>query len=681
MKQSAFLLAIVTAVPLHAQTAPDIDAILAKIAPYQYGADPAPMVQLDELVGRISGSPEKRRTAEASLLKFVQSGASLAAKEAAFRQLSLVGSNASLPVVAPLLTKVETAEMARYALAAIPGPEVDDALRQALSRAPSDRIKIGLMNSLGHRRDSKAVAGVSAQLSNANAEVSASAAAALASIADRAALNALATARKSGQPAARERMSEAYLVGADHLAGRNDKPGAIKIYQEMIAANEPQALRFRALKSFAAADPKAATPALVSELQSNSPERQAPAIRLMTVVPGPEVTKALLAEYPKLSPVSQVHVLTALASRGDAAGKPVVLTALKSHEKAVRAAALAALGSLGDASNVVTLAETAAAGEEPETSAARRSLYSLRGKTIDSAIVSALSSTSGKVKAELIMAAGERVATSASDALIKAAAESDPDVRREALRAIRNVGGAALTPALLDMLLKANSAIDRRDATQTLSAVVRRAEPSPVSAVITAYKSAPSREVRVGLLEVMGQTSSNDALSVLKEALKDSDPEIVRSAILALTAWDNAAPIPDLMNVARTAQRPTAEAAPPPPPPGGAAGGRGGRGGGGGGGGGRGAPPTNNIQILAIRGVLRLAVLQSERTPAQSGRLLADVMSLSTQVAEKRNVLGLLPYFPSKETLDVAQAATRDDAVTNEARVALDQVAEGLKAK
>jgi hypothetical protein len=74
-------------------------------------------------------------------------------------------------------------------------------------------------------------------------------------------------------------------------------------------------------------------------------------------------------------------------------------------------------------------------------------------------------------------------------------------------------------------------------------------------------------------------------------------------------------------------------------------------------------------------------LLQSERTPADSGRLLAEVMRLATLVPEKRNVLSLLAYFPSKESLEVAQAATRDEMVANEARVALDQVTEALRAR
>ena len=103
MRQRAILIAFLATISLHAQTAAEIEALLARIAPYQYGADPAASVELDEIMGRLSGSPEKRRMAETLLLKFVQSSATPAGKESAFRQLSLVGSNASIPVLAPLI--------------------------------------------------------------------------------------------------------------------------------------------------------------------------------------------------------------------------------------------------------------------------------------------------------------------------------------------------------------------------------------------------------------------------------------------------------------------------------------------------------------------------------------------------------------------------------------------------
>ena len=96
------------------------------------------------------------------------------------------------------------------------------------------------------------------------------------------------------------------------------------------------------------------------------------------------------------------------------------------------------------------------------------------------------------------------------------------------MRALRNVGGAAQTQALLDLLLKSSTASERRDATQTLAAVARRAQPAPVAPILSAYRSDPAKEARLSLLEVMGQTSSAEVLPVLREGIKDADPEIAR---------------------------------------------------------------------------------------------------------------------------------------------------------
>jgi HEAT repeat protein len=693
MNKIAILLSFAIVTSIHGQprpagprmpTAAEIEGLLAKIATYQYGGDPAPAIQLDEMVGRLSGSQELRNMAEGLLLKFLQSNATPAGKEAAFRQLSLVGSNTAVPVLALLLTQIDTAEMARYALSAIPGPLADEALRKALAQAPGDRVRVGIINSLGKRRDAKSVNALAALVSSSNLEVAAAAAAALASISDRAALEALAKARTSGGDPVRGLAAEAYLVCADHLAERGDKATAVSAYRQLVAPGETSSIRIRALKSFVAADPKGAVPLLLAEIRSQDLERQVVGVQLLNRVPGAEVTKAMVAEYPKAHPGTQVQLLTAVASRGDASARPVVLAGLKSAEPAVRAASLSALGKLGDESNIKLLAETAASTEGPEQSAARESLYTIRGAGIDAAIVSALESASGKLKSELILAAGARAATAASNALVMAARDPDPEVRREALRALRNVGGAGQSSALLDMLIKSTSATERRETGLTLAAVVRRAQPAPIGMLISAYQSAPAREARMGLLDILGQTSSAEALPVLRAAIQDRDPEIARAAILALSAWDNPEPLMDLLNLARTSQRPAADLPVDSGARGGATGARGAAGPGarGAGGGGRGmAPPTSSLQVLAVRGVLRLIVLQSNRPASENGKLLGEVMSLTTQVAEKRTVLSLLSYFPSKQSLAVAEAAVRDPTVSNEARVARDQVVEGMKAK
>jgi hypothetical protein len=87
------------------------------------------------------------------------------------------------------------------------------------------------------------------------------------------------------------------------------------------------------------------------------------------------------------------------------------------------------------------------------------------------------------------------------------------------------------------------------------------------------------------------------------------------------------------------------------------------------------------LQVLALRGVLKLMLAPSQRPASGSGAMLAESMRLASQTAEKINILSMLPYFPSRESLEVAQAAVRDPAVANEAKVAVAQVQEALKLK
>lgn len=647
-----------------ARTAGEMEPLLEKISKYEYGADPEPAILLDELVSGSLSSPELRKAIEARLLRFLQSDATLAGKNAAFRELALIGTGVSVPILAPMLARAETAEMARYALAAIPGVEADEALRNGLSRAPDDRIRTGIISSIGQRKDAKAVPELAKLLAASNREVAVAAAAALANTADRGALDSLGAALRGGGPA-RQSIAEAYVACADQFAARGEKAVAARVYRQMVRAGEPDMVRTRALAGLSAVEGRNALPTLKAELASKDPERQGVAIGLLNGLPGHDITALLTASFETLPPSGQVRLMSALAERADAAARPTVLAALKSSTPAVRAAALAATGKLGDASSVMPLAQAAATGQGAEQFEARRSLYSLRGAGVDAALISALGSTSGKVKAELIAAAGERAATSAAGALAASARDSDREVRRAALRALRTVGGPAEVEPLLSLLLNASSATERREATQTLAAVLRRSQPAPVGAVISAYDSAPPRPARLGLLEVLGQTSSKEALPVLRRSARDSDAEIARAAILALSEWDDPAPLPDLLAIAKGAPR--------------AAGGdpeaaqarrRWGE-----------PPPTNNLQVLAVRGILKLMVLQSERTPAESAVLLGEVMALSSQTAEKLGVLSLLPYFPTKEALEVARAALRDEAVAGEARIALDQVNEALKLK
>ena len=634
---------VVVTVSLCAQerTIADVDPLLAKIAAFQHGQSREPLGQFTELVFDSMRSPDELRQIEARLLKFLESGPTPAGRDFAFDQLTFIATDASVPLLSSMLQRSETAEQARFLLERIPGAAASEALRKGLDTTAAN-TKIGIINSLGRRRDALSVPVLVALVSDRDQGITEAALAALAGIAVPAAAKALASARTKLEGVLREEASEAYAECADQLAKRGDRSGATRMYRDLIDPREAAAVRIRALAGLVQLEGKNAMPAITAAIQSKDRGEQAAAITFLDRIPGAEITKTMVAEFPKLAAPGQVRILAALAERGDAAAKPLALAALKSNSGDVRAAGYAALGELGDESSVIPLAEAAAERAGPEQDAARQSLWSLGGPKIDAVMVEAIASHRGKIRTELIAAAGERGIMSAAAELASAIRHADADVQRAALRALRNVGGSEQVPAVLDFLLKAPSASERREATQTLAAVLKRSEPQAISVALAAYDTAASIESRVALLEVMGQTSNEAALPVLRKNLTDANPAIVRAAILALTNWETPAALTELQAVAKDSKDPV-------------------------------------LSVLALRGYIKLIGLRSARPVSATVRLLSDALQMAKDPAEKRSVLALLPIYPTQESLQLAEGLINDEAVSNEAKAAVNRLRNAMR--
>jgi HEAT repeat protein len=212
-----------------------------------------------------------------------------------------------------------------------------------------------------------------------------------------------------GTASGRRGLRRAYLRCADLVAAGGGKAAARSVYQQLSAASEPPMIRIAALHGLAEVDGNAAVPLLERELASTNADVQAAAIRLLNRMPG-AVAAIFAKQYAALKPVGQVRVLTAWGERDDgASARPIAMQAVKSPVPEVRTAALTLLGKVGDAASVPVLAETAVNAQGNEQAAARESLGRVSGPGVDSAIASAISSSSGKMQLELIRAAGERV--------------------------------------------------------------------------------------------------------------------------------------------------------------------------------------------------------------------------------------------------------------------------------
>src|SRR5438132_7881072 len=121
------------------------------------------------------GSPA---TKERELIQVLNSKAPPEKKAITCKQLAIYGNEEAVPALAPLLADAELASWARIALEAIPGPATDDALRKAMGKLQG-RLLIGTINSIGYRRDAKAVNALAKKLKDSDAEVASASAVAL----------------------------------------------------------------------------------------------------------------------------------------------------------------------------------------------------------------------------------------------------------------------------------------------------------------------------------------------------------------------------------------------------------------------------------------------------------------------------------------------------------------------
>src|SRR5690606_4254703 len=97
------------------------------------------------------------------------------------KKLAIHGSSAAVPELAKLLPNPQLSSWARIALEAIPGPEADEALRNA-AESLDGLLLVGTINSIGVRRDAKAVELLAGKLKDQDEEVASAAAVALGKI-------------------------------------------------------------------------------------------------------------------------------------------------------------------------------------------------------------------------------------------------------------------------------------------------------------------------------------------------------------------------------------------------------------------------------------------------------------------------------------------------------------------
>jgi HEAT repeat protein len=617
-----------------------LEAVLKDLQAYDT-SDVGPAMRLRAYVFSNKDNAQARTEAEAALLKFIQGSPAPAGLMAACRALSLIGGVDAVPVLGALVLKTESTDAARYALERIPGGEAEAALVAALDKTGGD-VKRGIIFSLGARSAATAVPGLARLAGGKEAGLAADAIKALGRIGDPAAVKALTAAMGKSAPALKPEAASALLDAAEKMLKGGDRPGAAAVYGKVFAANVSPVTRQAAFRGVLSSGGDAKL-AILKALNGQETLLHAPALAAVPANFGPDEIAQVADLFVRLPVAAKVQLTAMLAGYPAAAVQSYLLVAAEDPSSDARLAALRAIGRTGDGRSAVFLATKAAATTGAEQDAARESLYRLKGRDVDAAIVRGLSRTSTDA-GELIRAAGERRIAAAKPVLMDLIKSGPPGLRERAAAALRTLGGQADLPALLDLLggLEEESA---REAMQDTVAAAARTNPrelaraGEVKARLGAEKD-PQK--RADLLRVLGKIGDDSSLAMVRAALADPDERIVDAAVRALADWPTAAARDSVFEVARESL-------------------------------------ILNHRVLAMRAYVRMIGLEPYRAPEGAAADLLRILALSPRPEEKKLVLAALVRFPCVTALKTAESLVADPTVAEEARLAAARIRSALK--
>jgi HEAT repeat protein len=585
------------------------------------------------------GAEEKPAPSEDELIAVLDSGAPVFEKAKACQRLSVVGTAKAVPALVKLLGSAELAHYARFGLEPIPHPSVDTALRDAMTKLEG-RLLIGVINSIGARRDAGALNRLTGLLQGRDVDVAAAAVVAVGRIATPEAAGVLKEALKSENEKFRRAAGDASLQCAEKLLAKGERGEAVSLHDTVRRAKLPKHTRMAGLRGAILARGAEGAPILVRKLLGKNVTSFSLALLVSRELPGSDATSAIVGALGKLPADRKALVIRALGDRRDPVALPAVLEAVGGPE-VVRMAAVVALRQLGDASAVPVLLGVAATDEGGAAEAALVTLSKLAGDGVDRAIVAALDAGDAGKRAVLIDIVGRRRIRSATPALRRSVEGSDPRVRRAAIAALGKTAGLGDLSFLIQRFVAAASDEDAEAclaALHTACATVPDAD--ACAAVLVEATRETDAEETCQLVGVFNAVGGAKALAAVAARAGAGDATVRECAKKTLGEWRTPDAVPVLLDLARKA-------------------------------------PNAAERASALRAashiIRRLGFPKAERL-ARCG----EAMEIAKSAAERKVVLHAYAGIPAPETLAILERHFSDPELREAACVASVTIAERL---
>lgn len=625
---------------LPADDFPSVEKCLATVATYKYGQDRSHLTELNRFIRVSAGDKAALLRLEKQFIELLKNkNTPLAAQQYICDRLSMMGTNASVKILAKLLQEKEASEFARFALERIPGEKSSEALRKSVKKLHDDS-QIGMITSLGIRRDEKAVNLLSKFVLGKDEKVATAAARALGEIGSNLAIGSLTNAKTKTKNPVRANIVDALLNAADRQLQNGNKSTAAAIYRSLNAEGETRSIRSAAARGSILAASGNEAELLIKILNDDDPSLHKAAFSAIRSLPAQTDLQAVVEVLKKSPDAVKIPLLASLAFHKQPAITAAAMGYAEHENPAVKKAALLALQKVGVPSSVELLANEISLNNSFSADA-KSSLYLMRGEDIDQAVLAAIPMAEAKIKVELLKSVVERGIRESGAVVLAAMEDENPRVRLQAARVLQVVGQPEILPQLIALLQKSEIQSVRSALEKTVIAVAKRSQNSEQTndLLLQALQSAESTNSAAALMKTIAELGQEKSLPVLTGYLGSNNSDLGSAAIQALGVWPDSQPASSLFKIANSKKK-------------------------------------SSHQILALRSY---AQLKSRENPALVQGLETDfsrAMNLAANLNEQKRVLAALANVPSIGALKLAQSYTNNLEMKTDAEFAMVTISE-----
>ncbi len=373
-----------------------------------------------------------------------------------------------------------------------------------------------------------------------------------------------------GDPASQTIMADAVAKKA-YSFEPTDAAGAYAVYIHQLYANgnaaiaEKAALQLlknagkanqvhtqtAALKLLVDIQGEKSLPLLIDAMKDKNASYREAALKYAGAFTSEAATSQWIKTMKKANPEVKAEIITMLGNVKAKNALAPVLESLKDKNQNIRLAAIKAAGQIGNQDALPAILDVMKNGNADEVNAGKSAILTMHGNNITNVVGDRLASMPNNVKVALIEVLASRGASNRIDDILPLVKNQDPQVKKAAYAALKDVVTKQNLPPLYTLLIQSN---DPAEISAVQSAILAASasigdQPKRANEVITQMKQSPADKQYL-FYNILGGIGGKDALKIVSEAYKTGNDQTKQTVVNALSAWPDASAAEALYQIA-----------------------------------------------------------------------------------------------------------------------------------